>query len=296
MGVWDAAWRAAAYCLHGRVIALSLLPLLVAGGGVAAAGWWGWELAVDAVRQGLESAALLDAFLKWLEAALGVQFRAVLAPLLVVALGLPLIVLASGLIVAWLMAPACVRLVAQRRFPDLQRLAPPAAAWRCAAWVLGCALVALFALALSLPLWLLPPLALVLPPLVWAWLTAQVFGYCALAQHASVAERRALLARYRFSLFCMGLACGLLASAPSLLWLGSAASFMFAPLLAVASVWLYTLVFAFAALWFAHRLLAALAAQRAAAAVLDPGAAAPVALAESPAASQATAGTAESGP
>ncbi len=33
---------------------------------------------------------------------------------------------------------------------------------------------------------------------------------------------------------------------------------MFAPVLIVVSIWLYTLVFAFSALWFAHYLLAAL--------------------------------------
>jgi hypothetical protein len=39
-------------------------------------------------------------------------------------------------------------------------------------------------------------------------------------------------------------------------------SFIFAPLLAVAAVWIYTLMFAFAALWFAHFTLARLARLR----------------------------------
>ncbi len=34
---------------------------------------------------------------------------------------------------------------------------------------------------------------------------------------------------------------------------------MFAPLLILVSIWLYTLVFAFSSLWFTHYLLAALA-------------------------------------
>ena len=37
-----------------------------------------------------------------------------------------------------------------------------------------------------------------------------------------------------------------------------AAALIFAPLLVLVSIWLYTLVFAFAALWFAHFALAAL--------------------------------------
>ena len=42
----DAFWRAVAYCLHPKVIGLSLLPLLI---GVALAlglGWFYWEAAV----------------------------------------------------------------------------------------------------------------------------------------------------------------------------------------------------------------------------------------------------------
>ena len=48
--LFDACWRAAAYCLHPRVIALSLLPLLAAGGLTLALGYFFWEPAVAGVR------------------------------------------------------------------------------------------------------------------------------------------------------------------------------------------------------------------------------------------------------
>ena len=44
----------------------------------------------------------------------------------------------------------------------------------------------------------------------------------------------------------------------------SALTLVFAPFLILVSIWLYTLVFAFSALWFAHYLLAALRDLRAA--------------------------------
>ena len=43
----------------------------------------------------------------------------------------------------------------------------------------------------------------------------------------------------------------------------SALTLVFAPVLVLVSIWLYTLVFAFSALWFAHYLLAALQRLRA---------------------------------
>jgi len=55
---------------------------------------------------------------------------------------------------------------------------------------------------------------------------------------------------------------GLLGSAPSLLWAVGALTLIFAPVLAIISVWLYTLMFAFGTLWFAHFTLSRLARMR----------------------------------
>ena len=48
----DAFWRAVAYCLHPRVIVLSLLPLVLMGGLAFGLGYFFWEPALDAVRAG----------------------------------------------------------------------------------------------------------------------------------------------------------------------------------------------------------------------------------------------------
>jgi hypothetical protein len=184
-----------------------------------------------------------------------------LAPFVVVLLAVPLIVVLSLLLVTWLMTPALVRLVHERRFADLQRK-HGAGWWGSALWSLGYMLVALLLLVLSLPLWLIPPLVLVLPPLIWGWLTCRVMAFDVLADHASAEERRRLMREHRWPLLAIGIATGYLGAAPALLWAASALTLVFAPLLVVLSVWLYTLVFAFAALWFAHFALAALQRDR----------------------------------
>ena len=109
----------------------------------------------------------------------------------------------------------------------------------------------------------MPPLVLVLPPLIWGWLTYRVLSYDVLAAHASRAERERLIADERWSLLLMGIVCGYLGAAPSLIWAASALTLVVAPFLILASIWLYTLVFAFSSLWFAHFLLAALQRLRA---------------------------------
>ena len=53
----DAFWRAAAYCLHPRVIVLSLLPLvLMVGGWRSASATSSGSAAIDAVRAHARSA------------------------------------------------------------------------------------------------------------------------------------------------------------------------------------------------------------------------------------------------
>jgi hypothetical protein len=255
--VLDSLWRAAAYCLHPKVIALSFMPLLIVGGVAALLGKFFWEPTVAVVRATLEDWTLLAILFSWLDAIGASGFRSVLAPLVIVALAVPVFVIASLVLVAWLMTPAIVRLVAARRFPALERR-QGGGFWHGLAWSVLCTLAALAALVVSIPLWLIPPLVLVVPPLVWGWLTYRVFANDVLALHATKEERRRLIAEHRRPLFGMGVVSGYLGAAPSLLWAVSALTLVFAPFLIIASIWLYTLVFAFSALWFAHYLLAAL--------------------------------------
>ena len=261
----DAFWRAGAYCLHPKVIGLSLLPLLLSAAIALLLGWFYWEAALTAVRGTLESWHLVDAGLSWIETLLGTSFRTVLAPLIVVVIAVPVVVVLSLLLVAWLMTPAIVRLVIARRFPALQRK-QGAGLLMGVGWSLACSAWALLLLAVSLPLWLVPPVVLIVPPLIWGWLTYRVLSFDVLADHADRTERRLLMDRHRWPLLGAGLVTGYLGAAPSLLWAFSAATLILAPVLVVVSIWLYTLVFAFSALWFAHYLLAALAALRAEAA------------------------------
>jgi len=253
----DAFWRAAAYCLHPKVIALSLLPLALVGGMAGVLGYFFWEPSVAAVRASLEDWTLLGTLFSWLDSIGGGGFRSVVAPLVIVALAVPAFVVASLVVVAWLMTPAMVRLVAARRFPQLERLRG-ASAWQSVAWSIGCTFAALAAIIVSIPLWFIPPLVFVVPPLIWGWLTYRVFAFDALALHASREERRTLMREHRWPLLGIGIVAGYLGAAPSLLWAVSAMALVFAPLLILVSIWLYTLVFAFSALWFAHYLLAAL--------------------------------------
>jgi len=258
----DSFWRAVAYCVRPRVIALSFLPLILMVALSLGLGYLYWDAAVEGVRNALESTSVFKTMLDWLQMVGAGGLKAVWAPLIVIFAVTPLIVVGSLLIVALLMAPALVSLVAERRFPDLER--KRGGSWLGAlVWSLGSTLLALVALVVSVPLWLVPPLILILPPLIWGWLTYRVMAYDALAEHASRQERIEIFRRHRGWLLVIGILSGFLGAAPSLLWASGALFAVAFVVLVPFAIWIYTLVFAFSSLWFAHFSLAALLALRA---------------------------------
>lgn len=258
----DSFWRAVAYCVRPRVIALSFLPLILMVALALGLGYYFWEGALDWVRGALESSEMVSSVLAWLQSMGAGSLKMVLAPLIVIFAVTPIIVVLSLLLVALLMTPALTLLVAERRFAGLERKRGASFAYSLL-WSLGSTLLALVALVVSLPLWLIPPLILVLPPLIWGWLTYRVMAFDALAEHASAEERREIFRRHRGWLMGIGLFCGYLGAAPTLVWASGALFAAAFVILVPLAIWIYTLVFAFSSLWFAHYCLAALQALRA---------------------------------
>jgi len=260
--LFDSFWRAVAYCLHPRVILLSLAPLLLTAGLAFTLGYFFYEPALDAINATLDDWGIAKTFGDWLLAIGLGNLRAAIAPLILVFISTPVIVVVSLLLVAGMMTPAIVKLVATRRFPALEQLRGGSMLGS-AFGAMWATLLALTALVVSIPLWFVPPLVLVVPPLIWGWLSYRMMCYDVLADHAGRDERRELIRRHRPQLFGMGVVTGYLGAAPSLVWVSGAMAVVLAPVLVPLAIWIYMLVFAFSALWFTHYLLAALQAMRA---------------------------------
>lgn len=249
----DSLWRAAAYCLHPTVIVLSFMPVLIMG----AAAWFlarfYWEDALDAVMA-WEIIKQINNLLAGIGLA---KLHTLVGQLVVVMLATPVIVVGSLLLVTAMMAPWMVKLVAKRRFPALEKLRGGTIVGSVfqALWVTA---VAAVVLVVSMPLWLIPPLILILPPVIWGWLTYRVMSYDVLADHATRQERREIVRAHRWTLLGMGVLSGYVSMLPSMVW-GIGAALIYAPFVIVAAIWIYTLVFAFTGLWFGHYLLSALA-------------------------------------
>lgn len=257
----DSFWRAGFYCLSPRVVVLSLLPLGLMVVLSAALGYWFWDAAVAQVQAWLEASSLLAMVWRWFEGVGVPNLKTVVAPLVVIFTATPLVVIAALLAVSLFMTPSLARYVAERRFAHLERK-QGGSFWQSLGWTLLSVLLALGAMVLTLPMWLVPPLALVLPAIIWGWLTYRVMAFDVLAEFASRSERQALLAQHRMALLAIGVTTGLMGAAPSVVWAsGALFAAAFVVLIPIA-IWIYMLVFSFSSLWFAHYALSALAELR----------------------------------
>ena len=257
----DSFWRALAYCFHPKVILLTLLPLLLMLIIVMGLGMVYWDAALESIRAWIDTSSAMNWAWVWLERLGLMSLKAVVAPLIIIVAVTPLVVVMSLLAVSFMMTPALVNLVAERRFSNLERR-QGGSMLQSVAWTVFSVVLALGALVLTLPLWWLPPLAVILPALIWGWLTYRVMTYDVLSEHASRVERIELMRRHRFQLLAMGVVTGMMGAAPSLVWASGALFVAAFVVLIPIAVWIYTLVFVFSALWFGHFLLNALAQLR----------------------------------
>jgi hypothetical protein len=259
--VLTALGRAILSQLHLRMLLLTILPFL------ASLLFWGlglW-LGLQPMIDWLHAYFADNNLFRWTGTALTMvgagAMKTVLVPLLAMWLLLPLMILTALVFVGLGAMPAIAKHVSSRHYPDLERRRGGSLLGSVWTSLAAFAMFVLFWL-LSLPLYVLPPLALLVQPVLWGWLTCRVMAYDALSEHASADERRLLMREHRWPLLAIGIATGALGAAPTLLWLGGALSVIFFPLLAGVSIWLYVLVFVFSGLWFQHYCLGALARLR----------------------------------
>ncbi|WP_310642750.1 EI24 domain-containing protein [Limnohabitans sp.] len=258
----DSFWRALAYCLMPRVMLLSLLPLVMLLALTLSLGYFYWQPTQDWVRGMLDSWQMLQSMMDWLQARGAGGLQSVMVQLVIIFAITPVLVIVSLLAVSLMMSPALVNLVVDRRFQHLSRK-QGGTMLSSLMWTLGYTLAAMLAMLISLPLWVVPPLMFVVPPLIWGWLSYRVMVYDALLAHASREERLTIGRRHRGWLLLMGVLTGYMGALPSMVWASGAFFAAAFVVLVPLAIWIYALVFAFTSLWFTHYSLAALESLRA---------------------------------
>ncbi len=207
--------RAIVSQLHPKMLALLVVPFVLAIVFWVATAYWLWDPITGGLQALLFDGGWLTAVDTWAAArgfaGLADWTVALLALLVVV----PVMFATAVVLIAVFAMPMVVRHLGNGPYRDVDTrgsMAVGPSVWN------ALSSTALFAIGylVSLPLWLIPPLALVVPWLWWSWLTARVMRFDSLVEHASVEERRAAIVERRRDYFGLALLVTLLNYIPPL--------------------------------------------------------------------------------
>jgi hypothetical protein len=244
--------------IHPKMLWLSLRPFLFVSIAWGILFFFIWEPTLEIIRIFITTSFLTAWIADVMSAAGWEEVRAVMAPLLLVMVLIPLITISLLVFVAFTSIPSVVKHLSKQTHYQSLHQANAGGIWGSIAYALISIFICLFFLLITLPIWWIPPMVAILPPLLWGWLTMRLMSYDVLALHASAGERDALIAQHRWRLLSMGIVSGMLGAVPTFFWATSAMAMIFFPIVSFFALWIYSLVFIFSALWFAHFLLNAL--------------------------------------
>ncbi|MFM2189029.1 MAG: hypothetical protein RLZZ452_985 [Pseudomonadota bacterium] len=244
--------------MHPKMLWLSFRPFLIVSIFWGVVIWLIWSPALEMLRTFLTASI----FTSWIQSGLEYvgfdEARAWIAPLFLVILLIPIITISLLVFIAFSTVPAVVdSVVKQKAYEGLVRIKGCSFVGSFF-YTLWSALICLALVMLTLPVWWIPPLFAILPPLLWGWLTMRLMAYDVLLDHATPEERNQLLEEHRWTLLGMGVVAGMIGAVPTFFWATSVLALVLFPFVSFVALWIYSLIFIFSALWFSHFLLHAL--------------------------------------
>ncbi|MBM3348077.1 MAG: EI24 domain-containing protein [Betaproteobacteria bacterium] len=244
--------------MHPKMLWLSFRPFLIVSIFWGVVIWLIWSLALEMLRTFLTASI----FTSWIQSGLEYvgfdEARAWIAPLFLVILLIPIIAISLLVFIAFSTVPAVVDSVAkQKAYEGIMRIKGGSFVGSFF-YTLWSAFICLALVMLTLPVWWIPPLFAILPPLLWGWLTMRLMAYDVLLDHATPDERNQLLEEHRWTLLGMGVVAGMIGAVPTFFWATSVLALVLFPFVSFVALWIYSLIFIFSALWFSHFLLYAL--------------------------------------
>jgi len=216
--IFRALGRAIVSQFHPRMLWLAVWPFLVAFVAWLLVGSVFNRLATERIARFVADSfvgATIDATFSWMGFGGGVD---VLAWIIYWGLVFALMVLTALVIIATVAMPTVVDHVAGRDYPALARKQGGSYVGSLgnALWV---TIVFIIGFVVTIPLWLIAPLAFIVPLLWWGWATARMFRYDALVIHASAEERQTLHQRHGKAFLLIGVIVSLLNFVPPLFFL-----------------------------------------------------------------------------
>lgn len=195
--------RALATQCHPKMLMALFLPFIIALLGAIILLWAFWTPLTDWLNVQAAEWDIINQVDQWLVAIGLFSIKLYLIPILAVGILLPLSGILGLIIAAVFVMPIVLRHLEKREYKGLVRqgeFSTAVGAWN-AIWVGG-----LFALGwiVTMPLWLIPPLPLVLTIFWWAFAFTRMLRVDAIVEHANAQERRLVWRRHNRQLWLIG--------------------------------------------------------------------------------------------
>jgi len=205
--------RAAVSQCHPRMLFAVLMPFLIALVGAFLLLWLFWTPLTDWLRAEASQWQVVNQVDDWLVGIGLFSLKLYLVPVVAAAVLLPVSGILGLTIAAIFVMPMVLRHVGHREYASLARQGRNATA--VSVWN-AITVSAIFAVGwlLTLPLWLVPAMAVILSVFWWAYAFSHMMRVDAIAEHASPQERRLLLKRYNGSFWIIGFICALINLVP----------------------------------------------------------------------------------
>ncbi|CCN17754.1 EI24 domain-containing protein [Bordetella bronchiseptica] len=208
-GIARAFKRALVSQCHPNMLFAVLLPFVIALLGAILLLWLFWTPLNEWLRFEASQWQAINQVDDWMVAAGLFSLKIYLVPVIAAAILLPISGILGLAIAAVFVMPLVLRHVGGREYAGLARQGRNATAvsvWN-ALWV---SLAFGAGWLLTLPFWLIPPMAVILSVFWWAFAFTRMLRLDAIVEHASPAERAILLKRHNSGFWLIGLVCSLL--------------------------------------------------------------------------------------
>ncbi|MGO3131413.1 MAG: EI24 domain-containing protein [Alcaligenes sp.] len=192
-----------------RMLIALVMPFLIMFVGLILLSWLLWTPIQNWLLELLGGWNAFESVDQWLVGLGLFSLKVYLAPLLALGILLPVAGVLGLIIAAVLVMPLVLGHLQQKDYPDLIKQGHNAtvySVWN-AVWVSALFLVGWL---VTLPLWIFPPFALILPVLWWVFALTRILRVDSLVEHANVPERRFLWSRLNSQYWLIGLIFALL--------------------------------------------------------------------------------------
>jgi len=204
-----AFWRALKSQCHPRMIFALFLPVMVTILLGIVLLWFGWTPLTDWLSRQLTDSFVPGTIEPLISTTAFMALKAWLIPIAAFIVLMPVVgIVGLAAAAIWVM-PIVLAHVGRRDYPDVTpkgRHATALSVWN-AVWV---SVLFLLGWLITLPLWLIPPLGLVLSLFWWSFAFSRMMRVDALVDHASPVERKVLWRERSIGFWLLGLACAVI--------------------------------------------------------------------------------------